>query len=77
MSRSFLESKVQTSSKGLPKWEPRARIGVCLGRSHVHAGNVVLVLNPSSGHVLPQFHVVFDDGFALIPALRLNTIQDK
>ena len=30
-----LESKVQASSNGLPKWEPRARIGVYLGRSSV------------------------------------------
>ena len=48
-----LESKVQTSSKGLPKWEPRSRIGIYLGRSPAHAGNVALVLNPSSGHVSP------------------------
>ena len=69
-----LESKVQTSSKGLPKWEPRARIGVYLGRSPAHVGNVALVLNPSSGHVSPQFHVVFDDDFRLIPALRSNAV---
>ena len=64
-----LESKVQNSPKGLPKWEPRSRIVMCLGRSPDHAGNVALVLNPSLGHVSPQFHVVFDDNFSLIPAL--------
>ena len=32
-----LESKVQALSKGLPKWEPGARIEVCLGRSTLHA----------------------------------------
>jgi len=69
-----LESKVQTSAKGLPKWEPRARIGVYLGRSPAHAGNVALVLNPSTGHVLPQYHVIFDDAFTLIPALRMKTV---
>ena len=69
-----LEKKLQSSSKGAPKWEPRARIGVYLGRSPAHAGNVALVLNPSSGHVSPQFHVVFDDEFTLISALRCNTV---
>ena len=28
-----LESSVQSTLKGLPKWEPRARIGIYLGRS--------------------------------------------
>ena len=69
-----LESKVQTSAKGLPKWESRARIGVYLGRSPAHAGNVALVLNPSTGHVSQQYHVIFDNAFALTPALRMKTV---
>ena len=69
-----LESKVQTSSKDLPKWEPRARIGVYLGRSPVHVGNVAMVLNLSSGHVSLQYHAVFDDDFSLIPSLRTSTV---
>ena len=48
-----LESKVQISLKGLPKWEPRARIGVYLSRSPVHVGNIAMILNLSSGHVSP------------------------
>jgi len=48
----ILESKVQSSSKGLPKWNPHSRIGIYLSRSPAHAGNVALVLNPSSGYVL-------------------------
>ena len=58
-----LESRVQTSSKGLPKWDPRARIGIYLGHSTAHAGNVALVLNLSLGYVSPQFHVVLNDNF--------------
>ena len=46
---------------------------MCLGRSHVHSGNVELVINLLSGHVSPQLHVVFDDGFTLILVLRSNT----
>ena len=58
-----LECALQTSSKGLPKWEPRSRLGIYLGHSPLHAGSVALVLNPSSGHVSPQYHIVFDDNF--------------
>ena len=33
-----------------------------------------LVLNPSTVHVLPQFHVVFDDEFTTVPFMREVTI---
>ena len=48
---------------GPSKWEQRARIGIYLGHSPFHAGSVALVLNPRTGLVSPQFHVVFDDNF--------------
>ena len=32
----------------------------------MHAGSVVLLLNPSTGHVSPQFHVLFDENFTTI-----------
>ena len=51
---------------GPPKWEPRSRIGVYLGHSPFHAGSVALVLNPTTGHVSPQFYVVFDDNFSTV-----------
>jgi hypothetical protein len=34
-----------------------------------HASNVAVVLNPRTGHVSPQFHVVFDDDFTTVPNL--------
>ena len=34
--------------------------GIYLGHSPYHIGSVALVLNPETGHVSPQFHVVFD-----------------
>lgn len=48
------------------KWKDRSRVGVHLGRSPQHARNVVLVLNPETGHFSPQFHVVFDPSFQTI-----------
>jgi hypothetical protein len=69
-----LDSRLQTNPKGVPKWEPRARLGIYLGRSSAHAGNIALVLNPKTGLVSPQFHVVFDDDFTTVPHLRKGTV---
>ena len=69
-----LDSRLQTNPMGVPKWEPRARLGIYLGRSPAHANNVALVLNPKTGLVSPQFHIVFDDYFTTVPHLRKGTV---
>ena len=52
--------------KGLPKWNPRARLGINLGTSPRHASSVNLVLKLDTGLVSPQFHVQFDDFFETV-----------
>jgi len=69
-----LDSRLQDRSGGVPKWEPRSRVGIYLGHSPVHAGSVALVLNPKSGLVSPQYHVVFDDEFSTVPHMRAGSI---
>ena len=54
----------------IPKWDKRVRVGAYVGRSPIHAGNVSLILNISTGHVSPQFHVVFDETFSTVPSLK-------
>jgi hypothetical protein len=54
------------SSKSIPRWEPRARLGLNLGPSPTHARNVHLVLSLTTGLVSPQFHVRFDDFFETV-----------
>ncbi len=49
--------------KLLPRWPPRARLGLNLGPSPTHARNVYLVLNLMPGCVSPQYHCRFDDSF--------------
>jgi len=44
----ILDSCLQTDPKGVPKWDPRACLGIYLGQSPAHAGNVALVLNPKN-----------------------------
>jgi hypothetical protein len=51
------------SNKALPRWDPRARLGLNLVPSPTHARNVHLVLNLTSGLVSLQFHVRFNDFF--------------
>ena len=38
-----------------------------------HAGSVALVLNPTTGHVSPQYHLIFDNDFTTVPFLRAGT----
>ncbi len=58
----------------IPNWEPRARMGIYVGCSPAHASNVVLILNPRTGHVSPQFHVVFDDDFTMVQYFWTTTV---
>ena len=59
-----LDARLQDAGgPGPPTWDPRARLGIYLGHSPSHAGSVALVLNPRTGLVSPQFHVVIDDMF--------------
>ena len=54
------------SGKKIPTWELKSRRGVYLGSSPAHASNVPLVLTLKTGHVTPQYHVVFDDCFSTV-----------
>ena len=65
----ILDSRLADGNK-IPKWDSRVRVGCYLGRSPQHARSVALVLNPQTGHVSPQFHVVFDDKFTTIDTFR-------
>eukprot|EP00957_Ditylum_brightwellii_P046440 3524791-Ditylum_brightwellii.AAC.1 len=70
----ILDVRLQDRSDSVPKCDPRARWGIYLGPFCVHAGNLHLVLNPRTGYVSPQFHVVFDDAFSTVPLLRSGTV---
>ena len=57
-----LEARLQAGHK-IPKWEPRSRMAIYLGHSPQHASSVPLVMNIKTGHVSPQYHIVYDDHF--------------
>jgi len=58
----------------IPKWKPRSRMAIYLGNSLDHATTVPLVLNPNTGLVSPQYHLVFDDHFSTTDCLAPNKI---
>jgi hypothetical protein len=60
-----LDSKISGGMK-LPRWTPRSVRCINVGLSMNHASAVPLVLNPASGYITAQFHIVFDDWFATI-----------
>jgi hypothetical protein len=49
-------------------------MGIYVGQSPSHVSNVALVFNPRTGHILPQFHVVFDDDFTTVENLHKMTV---
>ena len=62
---------------GPPKWDPRSNLRIYVGHSPVHASNVAMVLDPFTGLVSPQYHVVFDDHFVTLAGLRTNTVPSS
>ena len=65
-----LDKRLQDNSGGLSKWHNRSQLGVYVGHSTVHSGNVLMVYNPTTTHTSPQYHCVVDDSF-----LSLATVQ--
>ena len=57
-----LHNRLQAGGS-VPRWHPRARLGVNLGPSPKHGRQVSLVLSPITGLVSPQYHVSHDDYF--------------
>ena len=52
--------------KKLPKWQPRSWHGIYVGTAPEFASNVGLILNPTTGYISSQFHVVYDDWFTTV-----------
>jgi hypothetical protein len=70
----ILYHRLQSGTGKIPKWEPQARMDIYVGCLPSYASNVGLILNPRTGHVSPQFHVVYDDDFTTVPYLHTATV---
>lgn len=69
----MLDLALQDGEK-IPKWDSCLRQGISAGFLSKHSSLVPLVLNPTTQHILPQYHVIFDDDFTMVPSL--NTIEE-
>jgi hypothetical protein len=58
------------------KWKSRSWQGVYNGPSTCHASNIPLVYNPTTTHISPQFHVVYDESFTSITSLPSPLADD-
>ena len=71
----YVLQKSIADGKKLPRWKPRSTRCQLMGLSNRHASLVPLVLNPDTGYITPQFHVVFDDWFSTI-AMTYEQLPD-
>jgi hypothetical protein len=52
-------------------------LGLFLGFSYLHSSRVPFILNVETGHISPQFHVIFDDNFETVNSLPIDQPLDK
>jgi hypothetical protein len=50
---------------------------IYVGCSPSHASNLALILNPRTGHISPQFHVVFNYDFIIVQYLYTGTVPPQ
>ena len=71
-----LDPRLQDGKK-IPKWEPRSRKGQFLGYSKEHASTVGLLRNIRTGHISPQFHVVYDETFSTVASENTLDLSEQ
>ena len=62
----YVLDKRIADGKKIPRWQPRSTRQVNLGFSNQFASTVPLLLNPNTGAITSQYHVVFDDWFTTV-----------
>ena len=68
MSWTYVLDPKQQDGKKLPKWLARARRAQYLGVSPDHSSTIGRILNLHSGCISPQYHVIYDDVFFMVPS---------
>ena len=72
----YVLEKNLADNNGIPKWKACSYQGVYVSHSDVHASNVVLVWNPLTKLVLPQYHVIFDEEFTTVLSDKPLNLED-
>lgn len=64
----YVLEKAIADGRKLPCWQPPSVCTVHMGFSKKHSSTVPFILNPNTGYITAQFHVIFDDWFATVAA---------
>jgi hypothetical protein len=70
-----LDPKLHDGKK-IPKWNPRSCRGKYMGQSFAHSSMIGRILNLKTGHISPQYHVVYDDLFTTVPNYQNGGLLD-
>ena len=68
----ILDPTLQSGTLSPGKWKERSYQGVYIGHLLHHANNVILVYNPKTRLVSPQYHVIHDESFETV---QINTSE--
>ncbi|CAJ1959927.1 unnamed protein product [Cylindrotheca closterium] len=71
----YVLDKQMQDGKKLPWWKPRSTRQIYVGMSKRHASSVPLCLNPDTGAITTQFHIVFDPTFSTV-ATNVDDLPD-
>jgi hypothetical protein len=71
----YVLDKTLFDGKKLPHWTPHSHHASHMGNSTKHASTMPLVLNPETGAITAQFHVMFNDWFATVTSME-NELPD-
>jgi len=63
-----LEPSLSQAGGKIPKWQPRSRRAQFVGVSPLHAENIGVVRNLTTGYITPQFHLIYDEWFETVHA---------
>jgi hypothetical protein len=70
----YVLDKDVLDGKSISKWRAWSWRGIYIGTSNCHSSNILLIYSPSSTHISPQFHVIFDETFHTVMGVT-NTIN--
>jgi len=70
-----LHKELQDGNKR-DKWTARSWQGCYVGFSPLHARTFALIYNPSTTHVSPQFHIVYDEHFSSVSGNSATSSAD-
>lgn len=73
----YVLDKMTSDGMKLLRWTLRSTQTTNLRFSDKHVSSVPFVLNPQTGYMTPQFHIVFDNWFATAPASTDDLLNFK